>query len=367
MERNILQEIKVGVVVLGLVILMGLSVFVLGGSTSILEGRYRLNASFEDISGLREGAVVRLAGIDVGEVTNIKFAEDPGQKRVFVQLNVMDKYQARIREDSVASIQTEGVLGDKYISVSVGSPEKGILQSGDWITTNEPLEFLSYVTKATEILDNSAGIARKVNFMLGPDQDSARASLANAIETLEDILREIRDGDGTLHAIIYNKGMATDLGKTVANLDTMSASLSKTADEIENGKGVTHELIYGQQGERLASELGNLATTLQTFTTDLKSNDSLVHALLYDPKQAQMVDDLHATAEAMRQVSEDIRDGKGTAGMLASDPSLYEDLKALVGGAQRNKLLRAYIRSTIKSSEQENASSWKPVEESGSP
>jgi phospholipid/cholesterol/gamma-HCH transport system substrate-binding protein len=367
MERNVLQEIKVGLVVLGLLLLMAFSVFFLGGSTNMLEGRYRLHASFGDISGLREGAVVRLAGIDVGEVTSIKFSDDPSLKRVFVQLNVMERYKSRIREDSVASIQTEGVLGDKYIAVSVGSPEKNELEGGAWITTNEPLEFLSYVTKATEILDNSAGIARKINFMLGDDQDSARASLANAITTLEALLREVKDGDGTLHVLLYDEAMARNLKTTVSNLRDMSTSLNRTAQAVESGDGLAHELIHGPEGKEFARQLGDLAQALESLTRDIKNENSLVHSLIYEPEKARLVDDLQVTAAALREVSEDLRSGKGTLGMLANDPALYEDLRALVGGAQRNKLLRTYIRRTIQMAEEKDASGWKPVESGGSP
>lgn len=367
MERNVLQEIKVGVVVLALLILMGFSVFFLGGSSSMLEARYRLHSSFGDISGLREGAVVRLAGIDVGEVASIQFSDDPTLKRVFVQLSIIERFKSRIREDSVASIQTEGVLGDKYISLSVGSPEKNELEGGAWITTNEPLEFLSYVTKATEILDNSAGIARKVNFMLGDDQDSARASLANAITTLEAILKEVKEGEGPLHVLFYDESMARNLKVTVSNLREMSSSLNRTAQEVEGGEGLAHELVYGPEGKEFARQLGDLAQALEALTKDIKNEESLVHALVYEPEHARILDDLQVTSAALRQVSEDLQNGQGTLGLLANDPALYEDLRALVGGAQRNKLLRAYIRRTIQMSEEKDASGWQPVESGGNP
>lgn len=395
MERNIVQEVKVGATVLAVLALMAAAVFLLGGSTDLLEGRFRLNASYSDISGLREGAVVRLAGIDVGEVTRIRFHDEATQeaedaegeevetlirqteptdkaaadavrkkKWVSVQFSIMDRYQAWIRSDSVASIQTEGVLGDKYISVSVGSTNKPTLSQGDWIKTNEPLELLSYMAKATEILDNAAGIARKVNFMLGEDQDSARASLASAIVSLEALVKQVETGDGVLHALLYDERLTTYTRNSMANLEQTTASLNRTAQSIEHGDGIAHELVYGTEGERLARELADLAGALQALTRDIQNDQSVLHALIYDEERATMVEDLHATATALREVSEKLNSGEGTAGLLANDPTLYEDLQALVGGAQRNKLLRAYIRRTIEKSEEEGATPW---ESSGEP
>lgn len=362
MERNVAQEIKVGSVVLAILLLAGAAIFLLGGSTDLLENRYRLYASYKDISGLREGAAVRLAGIDVGEVTNIQFPTDPGRKRVIIQLNLMERYQVRIRKDSVASIQTEGVLGDKYISISVGSSDEPLLLHGDWIETNEPLEFLSYMKKATEILDNSAGISRKVNFMLGEDQDSARASLANAIVTLETLVKQVEVGRGLLHNLLYDEHMAANVRGTVENLELASANLRHMTEELQQGEGFAHELIYGSEGERLARELGDLANALQTLTSDIENEESLVHSLLYDPERADMVEELHATATSLREVARSIEQGEGTLGMLARDPTLYEDLRSLVGGAQRNKLLRSYIRRTIEKSEDRDASPPAPAE-----
>ena len=358
MERNLGQEIKVGLAVLGVIVALGLVVFVLGGSSALLEDRYRLNASFEDISGLRVGAVVRLAGIDVGEVTHIEFAEDVGERKVFVEFNLMESYRTHIREDSIASIQTEGVLGDKYIAISMGSTDQRMLVHGDWITTEEPLEWLSYMDKAGDILDNSAGISRKVNSLLGEDQDSARASLANAIFHVEQLIAEMENGEGLLHSLVYDKELAQSVQRTAANLEQGTAGLARMTAEIESGDGFAHEMVFGEEGRRLAEQMGGLAGTLAQLSEDIQNEEGLVHALIYDTERAHMVEDLHATAEALREVSEAINQGEGTVGMLANDPALYEDLRALMGGAQRNKLLKAYIRRTVAKAEDQDAASF---------
>jgi len=358
MERNPRQEIKVGLAVLGVLLLIGAAVFVLGGSGDLLQDRYRLKASFKDISGLREGAVVRLAGIAVGEVTHIEFKDNVDERTVDVEFNLMERYQKRIRADSIASIQTEGVLGDKYIAISMGTSRQLALTDGQVIETTEPLEWLSYMDKASEILDNSAGISRKINLILGEDQDSARASLANVITTIDTLTKEVEERRGPLHELIYNEQMAADMRASMANLRSGTARLSRMTDEIENGEGFAHEIIYGDEGERLAIQLGSLAETIETLTRDIQNDQSLIHALIYEPDRAEMVTDLHEMARSLREVAESIEAGKGTAGMLANDPALYEDLRTLLGGAQRNKLLKSYIRRTMEMAEQEHGSGW---------
>jgi phospholipid/cholesterol/gamma-HCH transport system substrate-binding protein len=101
---------------------------------------------------------------------------------------------------------------------------------------------------------------------------------------------------------------------------------------------------------------------LGQLTNDIRNEDSMVHALLYDADKAQVIDDLAATVESLRRTSEALENGEGSLGLLAHDPALYEDLRALVGGAQRNKLLRGYIRKTIEKGEAANAGAWTPEE-----
>ena len=362
MERNLGQDIRVGIAVFVGLFLITISVFVLGGSSDMFEERYRLNASFSDISGLREGAVVRLAGIDVGEVSRIEFASDPEEKRVLVQVQVMERYQPRIRKDSVALISTEGVLGDKYITLTVGSTDQDVMEDDGWIETDEPLEFLSYMERASEVLDNSAGIAKKVNLMLGDDQESAQASMASAVRTLDTLLAQLEAGDGLVHALMYDKDLADSVRNTLANVEATTGSLRRSSEAVESGQGLAHALIYGNDGVRLTKQISNVAKALQAFTADLKAEGSVAHALIYDEENGQLIDDLQETATALRQVSEAMAEAEGTLGLLANDPELYEDMRALLGGAQRNKLLKAYIRRTIEKAEAEEASAWEPVQ-----
>ena len=120
MERNTAQDIKVGLFVFVAVSLIAMATWMLGDGGEFLEERYVLNCAFDDVAGLREGAVVRLAGIDVGEVRNIRFSEDLGVKKVPVELSIKMTYQDRIRLDSIARIDTLGLVGDKYVAISVG-------------------------------------------------------------------------------------------------------------------------------------------------------------------------------------------------------------------------------------------------------
>jgi phospholipid/cholesterol/gamma-HCH transport system substrate-binding protein len=365
MERDLARDIKVGVFVVGVLALGGLGAYLLGGSSELFKERYTLHASFSDVAGLRTGAVVRLAGIDVGEVKGISFSEDPGVKRIFVSMEVNSEYSERIRSDSEARIETEGMLGDKYISISVGSLERSSeggerellqpLQDDDWIQVTETPGLLEYQGKATEVLDNVKDITEKINLSMGNSEDAEAASIARIAQQVEQLLTDAQEGRGLIYALVYDEQMSASINRTIANLETASGAFSHMAYEIQTGDGLAHELIYGDEGEALAKDLGDLSRALSALVKDIEGEDGLLNALVYDET---LTSDLKSTAESLRIVAEAMENGEGTAGMLARDPELYEDLRALVGGAQRNKLLRSYVRATVARGEEKDASSW---------
>jgi phospholipid/cholesterol/gamma-HCH transport system substrate-binding protein len=362
-DNNRRQEVKVGVFVFGLTIAMGLLIIFIGGSSDMLADRYRLKGAWKDVSGLKEGAVVRLAGWDVGEVSAVTFSEDLGVREVYVELKILGEFQPRIRKDSHARIDTVGVIGDKYVAITVGDPKEPVLENGDWIVTEEALNVLEYSAKVSEVLASTSNIAHKVDLMLGDDQEAAKASLARSFQHLERLLAATETGNGLVHTLVYDEDLTRKVKGTLGNLEVMSADLRATTTEVRTGDGIAHQLVFGDEGKKLAADLSQVAAAMSTLATDIKREDSMVHSLLYDPSKKQMVDDLAQTAAALKVTSEAIAKGDGTVGLLTRDPALYEDLRALVGGAQRNKLLRAYIRKTVAEGEATNANPWEPVKE----
>ena len=393
-ERNLSQDLKVGLFVLFSLLLGGVAVYMLGGSSKMFEDRYTLYTALDDVGGMRVGAVVRLAGIDVGEVTEISFndvqeahtsedlnkllpAERAQFKPIHITISLMTKFAPKIRENSIARVETEGMLGDKYLSISIGSPrssDKGLegeviqrthaeLVDGDWLAATESTPLVEYEKIANAVLADLKEISRKVNMSLGTDQEVTQASVANVVQSVEELLVAAKEGKGLIHALVYDDALARRLGSTVSNLETTSGEFASISREVRTGDSIAHELIYGESGEELATQLGSLAEQLERIVGDIETQDSLVHALIYDPERAQMVEDLHATATSLRALSATIESGEGTVGMLANDPALYEDLRALVGGAQRNKLLRAYIRQTVEQGEANNAQPWTPPQD----
>src|SRR5262245_35983783 len=95
-------------------------IYALGARTRLFEPRYTIHAEFTEVGGLAEGATVRLAGVQIGRVSDVRLPDQPGSK-VRVDLNISRRYSNRIRRDSIARIETQGLLGDKIVEITVGT------------------------------------------------------------------------------------------------------------------------------------------------------------------------------------------------------------------------------------------------------
>ena len=358
MERNLAQEIKVGLFVLVFLSIIALASFILGGGERIFAPVYTLHTSYVDVKGMKVGAVVRLAGMDVGEVTRVEFSKDEAVKEIEVDLRIREEYQPRIRGDSVATIQQIGVLGDMYVSISVGTIDQPQLEDDGHIAGAAPLDVLSYADKATEIVANASSISKKVDLMLGSDDAASKAEIAHSLENIGLLLADAKEGKGVIHMLVYDQGAATRVKDILTNVEGITADVHDVTTQLKTGKGVASALIYGNDGKELVGRVEDALGAVEGLLSDVRTKDSMAHSLLYDPEGARIVAELNGAATSLRGITDAVNNGEGTAGLLVRDPQLYEDLRVLLGGAQRNALLRAYIRATVEKGRQENGGAW---------
>lgn len=283
------------------------SLLTLGSRSGLLADHYRLVTYFDNVQGLVAGAPVRLAGKDVGTVEFVTFAPLEAElPAVRVVLRVNEDVRSRIRSDSVASIGTIGLLGDKYVEIQMGTSKGSVLDPGDELASVSPLDLSTAVERGTQAIDNIARLTENVNAVV---EDFGEAMggrrIAQATSALTEIVREVREGDGLLHALIY--------------------------DRYEGG-GV----------ESIESSLA----TLEDILTAVAEGDGLLHRLVYEPvgDEEDPVVELARAAERLNAVLAKVDEGEGTLGLLVNDPSLYEDLRMLLGGAQRSFVVRSLIR-----------------------
>lgn len=315
MEPRTSTKIVVGVFVFAGLLLFAVSIFFLGERGRYFAPQHPLKAHFTNAAGLHEGATVRLAGVPVGRVTAIRLPSPPEQK-VLVELNVAEGAIENVRRDSVARIETVGFLGDKFIEISVGSPQEPRLPDGATLRVEEPTELAALVGQGQRVLGHAERFA---------------ASLER--------------GEGALPWLVQDpasRRFMEDLARTAEAL----AALSK---EMKEGRGLAHALIYDPEGGRVVAKVSQTLEEVRSLVQAIQSGDGAIPALLADPKSRELVENLTAASRHLKEISEKIARGEGTLGAFLVDPTVYENLTALLEGARRSWILRWFIRGTLES------------------
>lgn len=131
------RAFRLGVFILGSLLILAIGIFLIGSKQFLFRSTYRLRADFQNVVGLNNGAEVRVGGIHQGTVTEIDLPNQPDAK-VSVLMKMSSATRDIVRKDSVASIKTEGLLGNKYVDVSFGSKSSARVESGDNIRGEPP-------------------------------------------------------------------------------------------------------------------------------------------------------------------------------------------------------------------------------------
>jgi phospholipid/cholesterol/gamma-HCH transport system substrate-binding protein len=398
-HQDVRLRFRVGLFVGGVLILFMAFVLVIGSQSRFFERRYTLQTSFGDVQGLIPGAPVRLAGVAVGTVTRIAFSGEAADRRLRVEMAVDHAFQSRIRADSIATIGTIGLVGDKILEITVGSEGARVLQAGEAVRSVDPTDYTHFLDKGARLLDQVTKTAETLNRTLAPfEGGEGREDLGTTVRSIRRTLRAVEEGPGLLHALIYGKEGArllADLTQATTSLKTAAArleagegllgaltrgdstlvktldadlrKLGEILDAVQRGGGTLHALIYGTEGAALIKRLTEAAASLQDLlgrldraASAIERGEGVLGTLLADPQGRGVLGDLKGAAASLRAVTGRLERGEGTLGALLQDPTVYEDLSRLLRGAERSALLRSLIRSTIDSGAADNASPQAP-------
>lgn len=277
------SELKIGILAVAAVVLAAMLIFAVGGQGGFAWQRYELKARFPNVQGLKSGAVVRVAGVDVGQVTAVEFAGSDVQ----VTLGINKENQGRITDQSRASIGSLSLLGEPIIDVTpstTGTP----LKDGESIQTAKT---------AGQIGDVAAGATATLDEVTG-------------------LLREIRAGKGSVGKLFTDEQMYRELNEFVGSAQAVATGL-------RDGRGSLGLLIKDPAAYRQA----NLALqNLQEMTRRINAGEGSLGHLLKDDALAKSMTSAGASAD---KILGGLQRGEGTAGKLLTDEALWKRFNAL--------------------------------------
>ncbi|RYZ02391.1 MAG: MCE family protein [Myxococcales bacterium] len=352
------REFKVGAFALAGLSVVGVVVFMIGEERKLFETKALYNAQFAEVQGLRRGSPVRMGGVDIGAVTEVAYGESASDRQIHVKMDVVRAESRRIRQDSIATIEGKGLLGDKMIVVSVGNEKLPQIQPGGVIPSKEGDDMAALMGKLGTItgqVEKVVGNLEKTTNSLADEK--LHDNLRGSVESMNGILKSVDGGDGYVGKLIKSPEESQRLSQVMQNLENATAQLNKTTASInsilarvEHGPGLAHEVLYGEESSKAVSQFGGAADELRLTLKGIREGNGLARGVLFggEGDSQQVVANLNQMSGDLKQIVSDVKAGKGTLGALLVDPSVYEDLKVVLGNVERNKALRALVRYSIR-------------------
>src|ERR1700730_232742 len=253
---------RLGAFIIAALTILVSGIFIIGGKQYLLTSTYRLNAQFGSVVGLDSGADVRVGGVHSGSVRSVELPTKPTDK-ITVRMDLEKSTHNIIKQDSIATIETEGLLGNEYVAISFGSAKGADLLDDNTISSEPPLEMSALLKKANGILDSS---------------QQALTNVTHATENLSSITAKITDGKGTVGALINDKKIYTQLDQTTIGLrDTVTKAQAGVYAFQENMEALKQNFLlrgyfknrgYDNSSDLAKNEIPHLpqAEPLKTFT-----------------------------------------------------------------------------------------------------
>lgn len=355
------REVKIGAFVLAGMITIGIVVFLIGDERQLFTPKVDFKMTFQDVQGLKRGSPVHMGGITVGTVSSVGYAEDPSDSRLHVVVSMSEDEAVRVRKDSKAKIENKGMLGDKMIIITVGSMDEPRIPPGEQIPTEESKDLAELMSKIGSIGTKADSVMTNLEKTTGSfAEEKFQKDVRQTASSLANILKAVDEGDGYASKLLHDPEEAAKLSRTLSNLERTSRELNRTMrglnaaiSRVNRGPGFAHELIYGDAPTTALTQFGAAAGEVALTLRGVREGDGMARSMLYggDENSRSMMSDAAAISRDLRAIVAGVRAGKGTIGALLVDPSVYEDLKMVLGNVERNKVLRALVRYSIRRDE----------------
>lgn len=335
-------ELRVGLFVLSALAILATFIFYVTGEGVLFARQVTYKTYLPDVSGLKQGAPVRLAGYEVGAVEDVgltDFRQDPTRKAM-VQFRIRREYEQYMRENSLAYITTEGLLGESVLEIDPSLtgrviPPQGVIPGTQKGNIKQVVQNVDTITDDVRevIADLRAGQGTVGKLLRDPGlYDRA----FQAVGEFESLTRRAADGEGTLGKLMVSEELYDQLKGTANTID-------EVAQDLRAGKGTLGKLIYDaaayDQARKVIERTDNIVGRVE-------AGEGTLGKLIADD---QLHQDMQGTFANAREITRKLNEGEGTFGRAVNDPRAYEnineftaEMRALISDFRKNP--KKYLR-----------------------
>jgi phospholipid/cholesterol/gamma-HCH transport system substrate-binding protein len=263
-NRNIIT----GVFVLAGIALFTLVVFLVGNQRRAFAKHVEFYTEFANINGIMKGSKVRVGGFDAGEVTDIKLPDSPAA-HFRLTLSVVERVHGLIRSDSLVTVASEGIVGDKLLQIHPGSANLPQATPDSTLRSKEALDMAELLDRSAGLLNDVSGTMKEVSKKLTGTLDAATTTVNNA----NDLVVGIKQGKGAIGVLLRDENTAQSLRQTLANVQQATASASDASKRADN-------LVSDFESRGLGEKVDQTITSVQSAARNVDASSSRLRQTL---------------------------------------------------------------------------------------
>ena len=311
------SELKIGIIAVVAIVIAALVIFMLGGQGGFFWQRYHLKVRFPNAAGLKGGAPVRLAGVEVGSVSDLEFVG----AQVDVTIAVGKDYRSRITDRAKATLGSMGLLGQATVDITAAPTGRPVPDWG-YIPSIAAPGFADMAATANEGLEQATQLIQDLRKGRGTAgqifaNDALYKELLRFVESAQEVTAGLNSGHGTIGALLKDRAAYASLQASLKNLQAMTAG-------INAGEGALGKLLHDDQ---MAASVKSTAASVDALTGKLNRGEGTLGQLLTD---RALADRLTSISGRLDDLTTRLAAGEGTAGLLLKNREVYDNLNSAV-------------------------------------
>jgi phospholipid/cholesterol/gamma-HCH transport system substrate-binding protein len=296
------RYLAVGIFIIAGVTLFALGIFLVGSRQEAFSRHVLLYTEFADLDGVTKGSKVQVAGMDAGQVTRVDVPNSPSWQ-FRVQMKVDEQLHGLVRTDSFVTVDTEGVVGDTFLTIHSGSPNAAIAPAGSVLQSKPAVSMSDLLTHGLGVMNDADATIKQVGGKLNVTLDGVNGAVGNA----NDLLVGLKQGRGPAGMLLRDDKMAGQIRESMSNVQSTTSNLNSTSGRVDS-------IVADVQQRQLPQKIDDTMTQIRSASTQANATIEQVHQSL---TQALGPDANGVTAG--QNISQSLSNANVTTGNMAED------------------------------------------------
>ena len=289
--------------------MFAIGMFLIGNSNQLFTKSFNVFADFSKITGIQSGGKVRVAGMDAGTVTRIEVPARP-EAKFRIHFRIMEKLHPIVRQDSVATIQTDGLLGNKYLQIDAGSADVPLAQNDSLIQSKEPFDW-------GDLMDEMNGVVKQVNGIMAGVKDQLLSTLSQIEGTAQSANVLIKEATPNVKSILVSA-------------DKISANLGEIIQGIQEGDGTVGALFKDKE---LYASVKRSVNTTEKVVENLRDTSASAKKIANTVAESEIIPEVQKTVKNLQQITRQVKEAVDKFQSASGEGGVAENLQRTLADA----------------------------------